>query len=682
MATTYDIKQGMGLELKGQLYEFVRRISNEDMQFMSVENGKLLNLKDKKLSFLIKEKGAKLLKSVLSARRRDKRKLTPKEARDSEIVILYVREFRKSKINPKSSPGRKEIKRIWTLLNDKEFYPHLDLSGRDAPSGSTIYSWLRESPEDLTEGGCAPNHSGKGRKRFAGWQDWVLEIIEEAFGQLYLKAGKETSISVVKGAVDLKINEILGNKEIVNRLGGLQSIEAPVVNEEQLRKYLRSMDLHEYTSKRFGKAFADHIFRAVFPKSRPSRPLEIVELDATRLDVTVIWNGQKVVNPWITVIVDLYSRMIVGFHLSASPPSIQTVAEALKNAMFDKEYVKHFKRIDGEWPCFGFPELIVVDRGKENISNDVLQMAKETGLNIKVLPGRSPWMKGVVERFFRTLNQGLIHSLPATTLSNYMMLGRYKPLKDGCIEIDDLYECLHWWIIDVYSKRFHMGILNYPIDVWEEGVRDYPVQPVLSAEKLNLWCMKNKPKKLNREGITLSYLKYCSDEVVAWLRDPRVNKAKDCPTGSVSVNVKYNPADMGYVMVEHPETEEWLRVDVVDSQKDYASGLSEWQHDKIRAESRLGLKDKYPDVASTNAEIIQYAIKIKQRIKSETESRKGGQKSARMAGLSLQASTGNDLVLPTHTVSGASAQEDFVDEVELVNDDYDPYKKKLETVES
>lgn len=678
MATTFDIRQGMGLELKGQTFEFVRRISDKEMQFMSLRNGKLLNLTDGKLGRLIKDKGARLLSSILSTRGGDKRKLSPCEARDSVIVVTYVREFRKSRINPKSSPGRKEIKRIWTLLNDKELYPGLELSGRDAPGGSTIYRWLKEMPDDLTDENCAPNHSGKGRTRFENWADWVKEIIETSLETLYLKEGKRVPLKIVKGDVDNRIREVLANQEAVERVGLHNLKKVPNVTEEQLRRFVRSMDLWDYTRKRFGKAFADHIFRAVFPRTRPSRPLEMVELDATRLDVTVVWDGVRVVNPWITVVIDLYSRMIVGFHLSASPPTIQTVSQTLLNAMFPKDYIKKFKRIDGDWPCYGMPELIVVDRGKENISKDVLQMAKEAGLNIKVLPGRSPWLKGCVERFFRTLNQGLVHGLPATTLSNYIKLGSYKPLKDGCITIDDLYECLHWWMIDVYSRRFHCGLMNYPIDEWSEGVENYPVQPMPNAEILKIWCMKNVDRRqLDRNGVELLRLKYCSDEVVDWLRDPDVNKAKDCPTGSVTVRVKYDPADMGYVFVEHPVSGKWLRVDVVEKYRDYASGLSEWQHNYFRALAIEELKEKYPGVSSTNAEIIEYANKCKQRVKSETQARKGGRKAARTAGVSTTASTGDNLVLPTQSrVDDVSHDEDF-DFDEWDDDGHDPYLEEV-----
>ena len=84
----------------------------------------------------------------------------------------------------------------------------------------------------------------------------------------------------------------------------------------------------------------------------------------------------------------------------------------------NKHYLDKIPGLKNDWPCHGKPMMIIVDRGKENMSNDLMKMGEELDLVIQQLPGRSPWLKGTIERFFRTANDGFINSLTGTTKSN------------------------------------------------------------------------------------------------------------------------------------------------------------------------------------------------------------------------------------------------------------------------
>ncbi|RBH40617.1 integrase, partial [Pseudomonas sp. MWU13-2860] len=55
--------------------------------------------------------------------------------------------------------------------------------------------------------------------------------------------------------------------------------------------------------------------------------LERVEIDHTPFNIFVIDEESMLVlgRPYITVIIDCHTRMILGFYLSFSPPSIEAV---------------------------------------------------------------------------------------------------------------------------------------------------------------------------------------------------------------------------------------------------------------------------------------------------------------------------------------------------------------------
>ena len=49
-----------------------------------------------------------------------------------------------------------------------------------------------------------------------------------------------------------------------------------------------------------------------------TRPLEIVQIDHTLVDVIVVYEQscEPMMRPWITLAIDVLTRMVAGFHLS------------------------------------------------------------------------------------------------------------------------------------------------------------------------------------------------------------------------------------------------------------------------------------------------------------------------------------------------------------------------------
>ena len=64
------------------------------------------------------------------------------------------------------------------------------------------------------------------------------------------------------------------------------------------------------------------------------------------------------------MVLDVFTRCILGFYLCYEPPSHASVAAALKHAIMPKEM---HAGIHGHWPMHGIPSLMVVDNGLEAI---------------------------------------------------------------------------------------------------------------------------------------------------------------------------------------------------------------------------------------------------------------------------------------------------------------------------
>jgi putative transposase len=63
-----------------------------------------------------------------------------------------------------------------------------------------------------------------------------------------------------------------------------------------------------------------------------SRPLEVVQIDHTEVDLFLVDESTREamsVRPWLTLAIDVFTRMVVGFHLSMAKPSRVSIRQIL-----------------------------------------------------------------------------------------------------------------------------------------------------------------------------------------------------------------------------------------------------------------------------------------------------------------------------------------------------------------
>ena len=63
---------------------------------------------------------------------------------------------------------------------------------------------------------------------------------------------------------------------------------------------------------------------------------------------------QAIGRPWLTVAIDVYSRMICGYYLSLDSPSEISVAMCIAHCVLPKEEWLSAKGVDGEWKVWGY----------------------------------------------------------------------------------------------------------------------------------------------------------------------------------------------------------------------------------------------------------------------------------------------------------------------------------------
>jgi transposase InsO family protein len=98
-------------------------------------------------------------------------------------------------------------------------------------------------------------------------------------------------------------------------------------------------------------------------------PNAIWQADHTPLDILLICPDGKTANPWLTVVIDDYSRAVAGYFLSYEAPSALHTSLALRQAIWRKE--------DSRWTVCGIPDVLYTDNGSDFTSRHLEQVSAD-----------------------------------------------------------------------------------------------------------------------------------------------------------------------------------------------------------------------------------------------------------------------------------------------------------------
>jgi len=392
---------------------------------------------------------------------------------------------------------------------------------------------------------------------------------------------------------------------------GLVSGEAKALSYKGFYNRIKNLPPYDVMVARYGKRRADIEFNAVDGHKTLSRVMQRVEIDHTPLDLILLDDELNIPldRAYLTILIDCYSRCIVGFHLGFNEPSYYSVRKALLNAIKPKSYIKEqYPEIENDWPCCGKIETLVVDNGREFWSNSIAQSCQEMGINIQFNPSKKPWLKPMVERIFSTINTKLIVSFPGKTFSNILAKLDYDPSKDAIIRFSTFNLIFHKWIVDVYHQDSDTRRTLIPAELWREGYDKLP--PVmlnsLELDKLDVVLGNTDRRKHGRTGIRIHSMRYDCEKLSLY-RKQYGGSGKDKKT----LLVKTNPDDISSIHVYLDEDLEYLQVPCVDP-NGYTKGLS-----LLRHRMNLHLQRNYIDSKVDQDSLAQARMYIHDRVVQE-----------------------------------------------------------------
>lgn len=398
------------------------------------------------------------------------------------------------------------------------------------------------------------------------------ELIQEALEQELLEEGNG------------RISDI--HKEYLNRLSAYNHEQILLGREPLPEVSYSSIARRFYAIPSFDRDAAIHGIQVAKVNHRVAKghlpsnfALQFVEVDHGQLDLYVIDDLLFVPLgiPWITILRDRHTGIVLGFYISFRQTSLQSIFGAIRHSIMPHTRIAElWPDIKSPWP-WGFALCYVSDRGGDFLSPRYRLALREMGSDAQYCETRTPWHKGGIERYIGATNRELIETLPGKTFPFRRAPPGYDARKQAVVRFSTLVYLLHKWIAEVYHHKPHSRKLACPLERWDQSLNEMPVPIPPSPEKLIVLTGEMHERTVSQEGILHQWLNYSS---------PQLNEICD-DLGRVKIPFVSNLENLGWGMAIDPRTQEHFRVNCMSP--DYANGLSMAQHQFIRRNTKIKL---------------------------------------------------------------------------------------------
>ncbi|WP_405985496.1 helix-turn-helix domain-containing protein [Streptomyces sp. NBC_00872] len=319
----------------------------------------------------------------------------------------------------------------------------------------------------------------------------------------------------------------------------------------------------------------------VYGKLRPTRPGEYLLMDSTRLDVfafdpfTLKW-----VQAELTVAMDWYTRCLTGIRVTPVSTKAVDVSAVLFQSFRPRPAGRDWPR-HAVWPEHGIPrtvlvdvdgavgpglaspplvpETLVVDHGKVYVSEHLTSVCRRMGISIQPARLRTGRDKGPVERYFRTLREGLLQILPGYKGPDIHSRGE-SPEDDAFFFLDELEAIVREWTATVYHCRPHAGLVDpgvpglrmSPAKMFEHGMARAGYIEVPRDRDLGFEFLQTKWRTVQHYGVEIGRRRYSGPGLPeAGIRSPYDGPVKN------GWPFQVDPDDITRIYFRNPSTREW-----------------------------------------------------------------------------------------------------------------------------
>ncbi|CAM1339200.1 Mu transposase C-terminal domain-containing protein [Tenacibaculum aestuarii] len=463
--------------------------------------------------------------------------------------------------------ANRRYKIIEPLINTKRTLKEVSrIAKQSSVHYTTIYRWLKLYDDSGLISSLARKRNLNGK--FKGRLSKSLEdIINSKIESVYLTPSKRSikrlMREIVKDCLKLKI-------------------EPP--HENTVRNRIKNLSEEEKLRRRYGFSKARdkyHPIKGNFPGA--DFPLSVVQIDHTLLDIILVDEHLRnpFERPYITLAVDVFSRMILGFYLSFDPPGEIGTGLCISHAILPKDIWMEKTGVNEQWPCWGVMKTIHLDNAKEFRGKTLRRACQNYGISIEYRPPGTPNWGGHVERALKTISEE-IHDLPGTTFSKVSDRENYDSKKKSSFTLNELEKWLTIYITKVYHKRLHSSINMSPLEKFKEGILGSSKSPgtgmpprIFDERRVQLDFMPMIERTVQEYGVLIDHITYYDEVLRRYinaksLTDPYVKKRKFI--------FKRDPRDISVIYFYDPELNDYFEIPYRDTSK---PAISIWEYRSV-----------------------------------------------------------------------------------------------------
>lgn len=415
--------------------------------------------------------------------------------------------------------------------------------------------------------------------------------------------------------LDWKIQELIESREKAGGFAFWTKYGQPP-STRTVERWLKPIEEKQYQAKT-SRSPGWHGSGGGILRTRDGRELryehsnDVWQIDHTKADILLVdEDGEEIGRPYLTTVIDCYSRCIVGFRLGLSAPSSQVVALALRHAILPKRYGSEYE-LRSKWGAYGVPKYIYTDLGRDFRSSHLVEWISDQ-LGFEMSSWSHPSEGGIVERPFRTFS-GLLSEMPGYTGSNV------KDRPDGaeekaCISLPELEKLIVGYIVDRYNQKPDARSQANPLtpkqsrmERWEQGLRMVPT--LLNERELDICLMKATERVVYDNGyLNFAGLRYKGENLGGF--------------AGQRILLRFDPRDITMVLVysRQDNLEKFLaRAYAVGLEAERLS-LEEVKHARKKAEKR--------GKGINNISIMEEAIRRRNFLKQKTSKSKAERRKA------------------------------------------------------
>lgn len=205
------------------------------------------------------------------------------------------------------------------------------------------------------------------------------------------------------------------------------------------------------------------------------------------------------------------------------------------------------------------PETLVVDHGKVYVSEHLTSVCRRMGISIQPARLRTGRDKGPVERYFRTLREGLLQVLPGYKGPDIHSRGEH-PEDDAFFFLDELEAIIREWTAAVYHCRPHSSLVDpglpglrmSPAKMFEHGMARAGYIEAPRDRDLAFEFLQTKWRTVQHYGVEIGRRRYSGPG----LPEPGIRSPYDSPVKN-GWPFQVDPDDITKIYFRNPTTREW-----------------------------------------------------------------------------------------------------------------------------